>query len=122
MNYVNQHYQDTSGKLHFLSADDQVNAAAQNLPLPDPSWTPISDTQAAALQAPTPAQLWGTYQATAQAALDKSDITMLRCTENAVAVPPAWAAYRVALRAIIKAPSGDPTVALPSVPAYPAGT
>jgi hypothetical protein len=57
----------------------------------------------------------------AQAALDKSDVTLLRCTENGVAVPMAWTTYRHALRAIVN--GGDTTsVALPAIPAYPAGT
>ena len=71
---------------------------------------------------PTAAQLWSVYQASAQAALTESDKTILRCGENSVAVPAAWATYRKALRAIVAATSGDPSVALPTRPAYPAGT
>ena len=71
---------------------------------------------------PTAAQLWAAYQALAQAALVESDKTILRCGENSVAVPATWATYRKALRAIVAATSGDPTVALPTRPAYPAGT
>ena len=71
---------------------------------------------------PTAAQLWTVYQGTAQAALTESDKTILRCGENSVAVPAAWATYRKALRAIVAATSGDPTAALPTRPAYPAGT
>jgi len=41
MTFQDQHYVDTNGDLHFLSAEDQANAAAQGLPLPDPSWTPV---------------------------------------------------------------------------------
>lgn len=74
--------------------------------------TPVPDTSA----------LWIAYQATAQAAIDKSDATMLRCAENSVAVPAAWACYRKALRAIVGAASGDPTKPLPTRPSYPAGT
>lgn len=62
------------------------------------------------------------YQAIAKAALDASDITILRCYEHAVATPAAWSTYRGALRAIISAASGDPTQPLPTKPAYPAGT
>ncbi len=55
----------------------------------------------------------------AQAALDASDRTLLRCLENGVAVPSAWAQYRTALRAIV---AGGTATALPTRPAYPAGT
>lgn len=56
----------------------------------------------------------------AQAALDRSDITIIRCYEHAVAVPAEWGVYRTALRAIV---AGGPTsAALPVQPAYPAGT
>lgn len=74
-------------------------------------------------QPPPPAsQLWGQHQAQAQGALDASDITMIRCVEHGVTVPAEWASYRGALRAIVRAASGDPTQPLPSRPAYPAGT
>jgi len=39
-----------------------------------------------------------------------------------VAFPAAWLAYCQALRAIVAAATGDPSVALPTMPAYPAGT
>jgi hypothetical protein len=61
------------------------------------------------------------FKTQAQAALDKSDVTMNRCVENSVPVPATWAAYRKALRAIIN--GGDTaSTALPAVPPYPAGT
>lgn len=53
-------------------------------------------------------------------ALSQSDVTVLRCYENAVTVPAEWTAYRKALRAIVDAPSS--ATALPAMPAYPAGT
>lgn len=56
----------------------------------------------------------------ARAALDASDTTVLRCLEHAVAVPDEWQAYRATLRAIASGAS-TPT-ALPTRPAYPAGT
>ena len=60
-------------------------------------------------------------RAAAQVALDKSDVTLLRCAENGVAVPVAWTTYRHALRALVN--GGDTTsTALPATPAYPAGT
>lgn len=65
---------------------------------------------------------WSVLQAQAQSALDASDITMIRCVEHGVAVPAEWATYRAALRAIVRATSGDPTQPLPARPAYPAGT
>jgi hypothetical protein len=83
----------------------------------------LTDDEVAAARAPTAAQLWANYQAQAQASLDKSDVTILRCAENGVAVPAAWATYRADLRAITGAKTaGDPTQSLPGVPAYPAGT
>ena len=59
------------------------------------------------------------YPQQAQAALDSSDITLLRCVENGIAIPAEWAAYRKTLRAIIE---GSQTGPLPSRPAYPAGS
>lgn len=72
--------------------------------------------------APTNAQLWSSHQAQAKAALDASDITVLRCVEHGVAVPAEWATYRADLRAIVSASTGDATQPLPTRPAYPAGT
>lgn len=78
---------------------------------------------AAELQAAADAAAWTTYQAQAKAALDASDMTVLRCVENAIAVPTEWATYRASLRAIVGATTvGDPTQPLPTKPAYPAGT
>lgn len=58
-------------------------------------------------------------KASAQAALDKSDTTIVRCAEKGVAVPMEWASYRDTLRAIITDKSPGP---LPERPAWPAGT
>ena len=67
------------------------------------------------------ARALATLKIQAQAALDKSDVTMIRCIENGVAVPSAWTTYRHALRALVN--GGDTTsTALPAIPAYPAGT
>lgn len=71
---------------------------------------------------PSATALWTAYQGQAKAALDESDITILRCYENAVVVPSTWAAYRKALRTIVSAAAGDPTQPLPVKPAYPAGS
>jgi hypothetical protein len=81
-----------------------------------PSWAAIEgawaiiETQVAAKELAT----------AARTAIAKSDITVLRCAENAVTVPATWQAYRTALRAII---SGTSTATeLPSMPDYPEGT
>lgn len=71
---------------------------------------------------PTDAERWMIHQSQAQAALDASDITVLRCVEHGVTVPAEWATYRADLRAIVSASTGDATQPLPTRPAYPAGT
>lgn len=50
--------------------------------------------------------------------LAASDITVLRCVESGVPVPPDWSAYRAALREVL---SGRAS-ALPTRPAFPAKT
>jgi len=57
----------------------------------------------------------------ARAALAESDITILRCAEAGVPVPPEWAAFRAGLRAITGGRNGAQG-ALPARPDYPAGT
>lgn len=59
-------------------------------------------------------------KASAQAALNRSDITILRCIENAVTVPEAWQAYRKVLRDIVSGTSTE--ITLPERPDYPEGT
>ena len=56
----------------------------------------------------------------AQAALDKSDKTMLRCYEAGVAVPAEWATYRGQLREIVSGNSS--ATELPMRPEYPVGS
>lgn len=85
-----------------------------------PNQAEIDDTDPRYLAFLNP--IWPAYQQQAQAALDKSDVTILRCTENGVAVPSTWATYRAALRAIVRATIGDATQPLPTRPAYPSGT
>lgn len=65
---------------------------------------------------------WRAMRENALVALQASDVTVLRCVENGVALPPEWAAYRRSLRAISGATAGDPTRPMPVRPAYPAGT
>ena len=86
------------------------------------AWTTQIVSIPATATVPTAAQLWGVYQAGAQVLLDKSDITVMRCFEAAIALPAAWVTYRKALRAIVGATSGNPTAVLPATPEYPAGT
>lgn len=69
-----------------------------------------------------PTANWWAYQDQAREALNRSDMTILRCIENGVPVPTEWSSYRKSLRAIIGAASGDPTQPLPTRPVYPAGT
>lgn len=78
---------------------------------------------------PPQPQTWTSYQATAMAALNDSDTTMLRIAEGVTlglttwtaADVVAWADYRRALRVIAGAASGTAGM-LPAKPPYPAGT
>lgn len=65
---------------------------------------------------------WGDLKLQAQVALNCSDVTIMRCAENAVPVPSEWAAYRKALRTIVGAEAGDASKGLPVKPPYPKGT
>lgn len=69
-----------------------------------------------------PTRTWAEYQQLAKAALDRTDLVALRCWKANVPYPVAWQTYTDALRAIIRAPSGDPEQPLPTQPDYPAGT
>lgn len=71
---------------------------------------------------PPPVKTWDDVRMAAHAALMRSDATVLRCFESGVAMPVEWKLYRTRLRAIVAAPSGDPSAVLPTAPAYPAGT
>jgi hypothetical protein len=99
------------------------NAATQQCYWINGAWT-VSTIVATAPTQPTAAELaaaaWSTYQTQAQAALTRSDVTMLRCFESGSTPPSAWVVYRKALRAIVGALTGDPSAPLPSVPSYPA--
>lgn len=132
---------DAQGNIYayYHSEDSPVPAGVTNtLAITDAQWqtcigTPGYTVKNGALVAPIPptaaqvaaqqtAVAWSVYQAQAKTALDASDLTILRCYENGVTVPAAWATYRKALRAIVGAASGDATQPLPTKPAYPSGT
>lgn len=70
----------------------------------------------------TPAKTWAVHQQEAALALDRSDLTVLRCVEVGLQVPPSWVNYRTQLRAIVSAVTGDPLQDLPTRPDYPTGT
>ena len=77
------------------------------------------------IPAPPPPITWAQYQQQAQALLDKvtgSSGTVIRCYIAGIPLPAEWQTYISELRAIIKATSGDPSAALPTQPAYPAGS
>lgn len=105
---------DLRGTVYWTAEGQRLVVTERGVGLPD----------GASLQEPalTSGQQWVSHQAQARAALDASDITMIRCVEHGVTVPAEWVSYRGALRAIVRAASGDPTQPLPSRPAYPAGT
>lgn len=132
---------DTSGNItaYFDDVDSPVPAGATNtIKITDAQWqacisTPGYTVRDGALIAPTPptaAQIaaqkaaadWATYVSDARSALNESDVTVLRCYEDGIALPSAWVAYRKALRAIVSTTSGDATKALPTKPPYPSGS
>ncbi len=80
-----------------------------------------ADEEAAYLASRTIAQaeiVVSGLKAQAQAALDASDMTAVRCVKAGVAFPSEWQTYVTALRAIVSSGTGT----LPTQPAYPAGT
>ena len=115
-----------------------VNTIATRLDQPDGSWFPFEVADHTwlyldgnnAIQVYTQDQVntnlsaaqWPAYQAQAQAALDKSDTVAIRCLKAGVAFPAEWQSYVAALRTIVAAATGNPSVPLPTQPAYPAGT
>ncbi|MGD0973557.1 MAG: hypothetical protein ABR866_05680 [Candidatus Korobacteraceae bacterium] len=97
-----------------------------NIP-PDPAnidyaaylaWVAAGNTPTPVDPAVIAAQAQAKLAAQAQALLDKSDVTMLRCFEHAVAPPTEWVTYRAALRQVV----AGTLSAIPSTPAYPTGT
>lgn len=112
----------------FRSADDITTLFNPSLvwvdvtnvsPAPQVGWNAAQESSGWRFAAPTVANVSLVVQALS--ALDSSDRVVLRCYENAVPLPAAWVTYRKALRAIA---NGSDTVstALPTQPAYPAGT
>ena len=67
-------------------------------------------------------QRWAVRLAEIQALLDQSDLTILRCYENGVPVPPEWVEYRAQLRALLKITDGNQDNPLPERPPYPEGS
>lgn len=80
---------------------------------------PLTAAEIAAAHASAERERSEALAGAAQAALVKSDVTVLRCIEAGVSMPVEWATYRKTLRDII---SGDSTDAVPTRPDYPAGT
>ncbi len=66
------------------------------------------------------AALWQHLQGEARAALQASDLVVLRCYESGVPFPVEWATYRESLREIIRADAGEVSQQLPLPPDYPA--
>ena len=109
----------------YYTKDGLVYRSHDNAQIP--AWTGNSDWDAyqAWLAAgntplpyvPDPAEAQAALKAAAQAALDKSDVTLLRCYEAGVAVPAEWATYRGQLRGIVGGTSE--ATELPVRPEYP---
>ncbi|HZU64962.1 MAG TPA: hypothetical protein VFF98_14850 [Novosphingobium sp.] len=73
--YIDQYFKDAAGAVHFLSAQDQANAAAPGWAgptLPDPAWTAIAADEAHTIANPPPsaAQLLAYAQARRQVVAD----------------------------------------------------
>lgn len=99
---------------------DDMDGAALSLPSWPKGLTQATQAQVNAIRATKPAPL----PQQAQAALDKvtgASGTIMRCVAAGVAIPAAWTAYVQALRAIANGTDKTST-ALPTQPAYPAGT
>lgn len=111
-------WQDAFGALH-----DDGGGTALSLPYWPQGMTLLTDAQVEAIRNPPPAaaQLAAALKVQAQAALDKSDTTIIRCFSAGIAAPAAWQAYRTALRAIVSGADTTSTV-LPATPPYPEGT
>lgn len=117
-----QTFQDTAtGAVWAYNADVVATVTAGVYSFAAPDGTPLAAPTTLQPFTPPPSVIPAVdMRPAAQAALDRSDITIIRCYEHAVAVPADWVAYRNALRAIV---AGGPTSAAPPpAPAFPAGT
>lgn len=105
-------------------AYENLPKAGDLLEMTDAQWTARMSGQwavsAGALVAYTPPAPAVDSRVAAQAALDRSDMTALRCFKAGVAFPPTWQVYVIELRAIVA--GGPSSAALPTQPAYPTGT
>lgn len=81
---------------------------------------PLTDEEQAALETERAAVNVSMLKVKASAALDKSDLTAIRCLKAGVAFPVEWQTYVADLRAIVAGRSQE--TALPAAPAFPAGT
>ena len=102
-------FKDPKNNLHFL--DDDAFAYL----LPEGSVL-ISDAEAEAIQAQPGPQTTAALIVQAQAALDKSDVQVLRCYEGGAPLPATWVAYRQQLRDIVSEKAAGP---VPEHPAWP---
>jgi hypothetical protein len=86
------------------------------------SWLAAGNTPTAYV---APALTWPQYLGTVQAELDFSDNVATRCVKAGVAYPAAWLTRDQALRALMRATSGDvsvPILTFQPRPAFPEGT
>jgi hypothetical protein len=67
----------------------------------------------------TEAQLLDNFIVEAMLALEKSDITVLRCYESGISVPVAWVIFRDQLRDIVSRRNVDYASGVPATPDYP---
>jgi hypothetical protein len=64
---------------------------------------------------------WRATQNQARVLIEAGDIIVTRCAEAGIPVPADWKTYRAALRVILRAATGDPTLPLPIPPQKPPG-
>lgn len=104
-----------------VSAFDQFQIGDQRYPSGWLSTAPDADIAAIGITVsvgPDPAPPQPSPASLAQAALDASDMTAIRCFKAGVPFPAEWFAYTQTLRNIVKSNNGS----LPARPAFPANT